>query len=94
MKLLQSVLLSIMLLYAGGCAGYPFDNSDREALIIVYTRQHAIDEQARHQAEINQAVKNFQIQAIKGGFAYWDVVDYSGKVEFTWVGQKQKQRGK
>ena len=50
--------------------------------------------QARHQAEINQAVKNFQIQAIKGGFAYWDVVDYSGKVEFTWVGQKQKQRGK
>jgi phosphoribosylformylglycinamidine (FGAM) synthase-like amidotransferase family enzyme len=90
MKLLQSVLLSIVLLYSGGCAGYPFDNADHEALILMYSRQHAIEEQVRHQAEISEAVKNFQIQAIKGGFAYWDVVDYSGRVEFKWVGQTRK----
>lgn len=90
MKSLQKILLLIIAVCAGGCVGYPFDNSDREALLILYTRQHAIEEQAKHQVEINEAIKNFQIQAIKAGFAYWDVIDYSGKVEFKWIGQKRK----
>lgn len=79
----------MLLLTCAGCVGYPFDTTDQDRLLIYYTRQVAIDEQAKRLAEREAAVKVFQIQAIQLGFAYWDV-DCTGRVEFKWVGQQRK----
>ena len=84
---MKSLLISL-LIFCGGCVGSPFDTTDHDNLLIYYTRQTTLDAENRHRNEINNAVKNFQIQAIKAGFAYWDVVDYTGKVEFKWIQQK------
>ena len=59
-------LCIILLIFCSGCMN-PFDTSDHERLLIMYTRQVAIQEQEKHKAEVSEAVRNFQIQAIKAG---------------------------
>jgi hypothetical protein len=84
----MKLLCLILLIFCNGCI--TFEDSSHDQLIALYTQQAAIIAQQKHQQDIDRAVKNFQIQAIKAGFAYWDVVDYEGKVEFRWVNQKRK----
>ena len=88
----MKVVVLILCILCSGCIGFPFENSaEHDQLIACYVRQNMIEQQAKQRQEINDAVRNFQIQAIKAGFAYWNVVDYTGKVEFTWIGQRVKK---
>ena len=87
MKILCAILI---LMLSAGCVGFPFEDNSKDMLVTYVVRQNAVNESLRHQAEINNAVKNFQVQAIRSGFAYWEVVDDTGRVEFRWVGQKRK----
>jgi hypothetical protein len=72
-----------------GCASFDNDNS-KDMLIMFATRQNMFNEQRAREQEKIEAVKKFQIQAIKAGFAYWDV-DESGIVTFRWIGQRIKK---
>jgi predicted nucleotidyltransferase len=68
-----------------GCCS-PFEDSSKDILIAYTVRQNAINEQRVREQEKKDAVKQIQLQAIRGGFAYWDV-DENGDVTFKWVGQ-------
>lgn len=71
-----------------GCANL-YETDQQQALIGYIIRQNTLNEVKLRQQETKDAVRQFQVQAIRGGFAYWDV-DINGNVEFKWVGQKRK----
>jgi outer membrane biogenesis lipoprotein LolB len=71
-----------------GCCS-PFEDNSKDILIAYTVRQNAINEQRVREQEKKDAVKQIQLQAIRGGFAYWDV-DENGDVTFKWVGQRKK----
>ena len=82
------ILMIILLLSMTSCANL-YEDSSKDALIAYVVRQNALNEQRAREIDKAEAVKAFQIQAIRGGFAYWDV-DARGNVEFKWIGTRRK----
>lgn len=81
---LKFYIFIIVLIFMSGCVSPYFENDSKDVLIAYIVRQNTINEFNRREQEKIEAVKQFQIQAIKAGFAYWDV-DERGNVSFKWI---------
>ena len=86
---IKQYILFFTVLIMVGCTSPMFEDNSKDMLIMYVVRQNAINEQRIREQEKAEAIKKFQLQAIKGGFAYWDVDEF-GNVTFKWISQRKQ----